>query len=159
MREYLEYGFALRDAVVGDDKELRRSVDAPTISWIAAAVALGHAEGRPMNASKIADFLDLDRDTVRRKLEIMIALHVITRDGDDFFIEPTRAANVPPERRRRYARIFHDASRSLRRGAKAINRGTDNAVHNRYRPIERRRCEARHPDRSLRATAAARGGE
>jgi hypothetical protein len=112
MRQYLEMGASLRDYIF-EEHDMKRDYDAPALTWVAAAVALGHAEGRPMNASKIAEYLKLDRVTVMRKLDKLIDAGIIVRDGDDYFMPAHRAANIPHRTLRRYAQIFARAAKVM----------------------------------------------
>lgn len=49
---------------------------------VAAAVFIGHAEGRPMGASKIAAVLQMPHQTVLRKLAVLIENKIIHRRGN-----------------------------------------------------------------------------
>jgi hypothetical protein len=64
-----------------------------TMLLVAAAVVVGHADGKPMSASKVALFVDLPRTTVMRKLHQLEELGVITRRGLVYFLSPERASN------------------------------------------------------------------
>src|SRR3974390_1294085 len=88
MRMYIEMFHAIRDVIFG--KGLRREGDT-TVELVAAAVALGHSEGRPMNASTLASSLELPRSTVREKLAVLVATGVIVRVGNKYYLEPGRA--------------------------------------------------------------------
>jgi predicted transcriptional regulator len=65
------------------------------LNLVAAAVLLGHAEGRAMNATKIATFLNMPRSTVLDRLDRLIARGVIVRIQGRYYFEWTRAAEVP----------------------------------------------------------------
>jgi hypothetical protein len=119
MRNYLELGMALRDYIFEHDQD-RRDFNAPGLTWVAAAVAMGHAEKRPMTATRIADFLKLDRVTVKRRLDQLIEMKIIVRDGDEYFIPKHRAAHVPHATLRRYAQAFVKAAKVLADFAKKI---------------------------------------
>jgi predicted transcriptional regulator len=68
------------------------------------AVALGHAEGKPMGASKLAQYLHTPRTTVLRKLDRLMELGLVVKQGHNFLIVPTRAGTVAEERMARYVK-------------------------------------------------------
>lgn len=55
--------------------------------FILMCVVIGHAENRLMNVSKIAHYLGMTRQTVTRRLEELIALQVIERGGQYYYID------------------------------------------------------------------------
>jgi hypothetical protein len=67
---------------------------------IAAAVAIGHTERRPMTASKIAHFLGMPRTTVLRKLAELDARGVVCRRGTRYFLTPARLTRAGSHIRR-----------------------------------------------------------
>jgi hypothetical protein len=61
---------------------------------VAAAVIVGHADNKPMNASKISHYLELPRTTVLRKLDELIAAGAVERyGGSSFILADKRASN------------------------------------------------------------------
>ncbi|UFW91001.1 hypothetical protein BjapCC829_21660 [Bradyrhizobium barranii] len=54
--------------------------------FVGFCVFIGHAEGRPMNATKIAHYLDMPRTTVLRKLKELLAAKVIVQRGNFYLI-------------------------------------------------------------------------
>lgn len=64
------------------------------IMRVAAAVMVGHAEDRPLNASKIAEYTRLPRTTVMRKLVELLGAKIVVRQGHNFLLEPKRALNA-----------------------------------------------------------------
>jgi DNA-binding IclR family transcriptional regulator len=62
---------------------------------VCEAVLLGHAEGRALTATEIANYLDMPRPSVHRRLDRLIELEMIVRTGDQYYLEPDRAKNVP----------------------------------------------------------------
>jgi len=60
------------------------------------AVALGHAEGKPMGASKLAQYLDM--------LDRLMELGLVVKQGHNFLIVPTRARTVAEERMAGYVK-------------------------------------------------------
>lgn len=59
---------------------------------VAGAVFVGQAEGRPLNASKVADFAGMPRPTVVRKLAELEAEGIVAKNGRTFTI-PGELAN------------------------------------------------------------------
>lgn len=49
-------------------------------------VLIGHIDGRPMNASKVAHYLDLPRTTVLRKLSDLVRLAIVERKGSAYVL-------------------------------------------------------------------------
>jgi hypothetical protein len=60
--------------------------------FIACVVMIGHAEGRPMTANKIALYLGMPRTTVLRKLAKLLRLNIVLRSGAKYFVSPARLA-------------------------------------------------------------------
>jgi predicted transcriptional regulator len=80
---------------------------------IGSAIMVGHAENRPMNATKIARYVGLPRSTVIRKLNEFLRVGVIARHGNVYLLSEERAHNQT-----RYVteamRIFRAAEKSLK---------------------------------------------
>jgi predicted transcriptional regulator len=60
---------------------------------IGSAIMVGHAEDKPMNATKIAHYIGLPRSTVIRKLNQFLKAGVIARDGNVYLLSIERAHN------------------------------------------------------------------
>jgi DNA-binding IclR family transcriptional regulator len=60
---------------------------------IGTAIMVGHAENKPMNATKIAQYIGLPRSTVIRKLDQFIRAGVIARHGNVYLLSKQRAQN------------------------------------------------------------------
>jgi predicted transcriptional regulator len=60
---------------------------------IGAAIMVGHAENKPMNATKIAHYVGLPRSTIVRKLKEFLDSGVITREGNAYLLSEARAQN------------------------------------------------------------------
>jgi IclR helix-turn-helix domain len=65
------------------------------LALVAVAVMLGHAEGRPMNASQIAAYVQMPRTSVLRRLDALLAHGLIKRIKGKYYLEPARAKDVP----------------------------------------------------------------
>lgn len=62
---------------------------------VAVAVMLGHAEGRPMNASQIAACVRMPRTSVLRRLDALVASGLVERTKGTYVLAPHRAMHVP----------------------------------------------------------------
>lgn len=100
--------------VIGLNRELYRSLFPARADFagrldalmVACAVTIGHAEGRPMGATKIAAYLELPRTTVLRRLAELIAAGAIARDGTRYVVSASRMEAVNTETFRRIIRLF-----------------------------------------------------
>jgi len=92
------------------------SADDLETAIIACAVALGHAEGRPMNRKEISELVHIERQTVARKLDQLIQGGDIVRDPDDarYYLEPERAEHPDSGILKRWAFAFANACGVLR---------------------------------------------
>jgi DNA-binding IclR family transcriptional regulator len=79
---------------------------------VGAAVGMGHLEGRPLNASKIAHVLQLPRTTVLRKLGELIERGAVRKCGAAYCLNEaavnSNSAHVP-----RVIRVVRKASTAL----------------------------------------------
>lgn len=83
---------------------------------VACCVTIGHAEGRPMSASKIAAFLGLSRMTTTRRLAELEMVGAIERRSRRYYVSEQRNADVNTETHRRVIRVLRlvrDAGRDL----------------------------------------------
>jgi predicted transcriptional regulator len=80
---------------------------------IGTAIMVGHAENRPLNATKIAHYIGMPRSTVIRKLNEFLRAGVIARQGNVYLLSEERAHNQT-----KYVteamRIFRTAEKSLK---------------------------------------------
>lgn len=65
------------------------------LTLVAVAVMLGHAEGRPMNASEIAARLLMPRTSALRRLETLTKAGLIERIEGRYYLERDRARHAP----------------------------------------------------------------
>lgn len=72
----------------------RRSAEVSTDMLLGCAVLVGQAEGHPLNASKVAEFVGVARPTAVRRLMAMVEIGVLERQGRAFLV-PERVANNP----------------------------------------------------------------
>lgn len=104
----------MRKSLVSE-KIPKRDTSVGTLLQVGAAIVVGHAEGRPMTVTKIAHYVDLPRSTVQRKLEQLLALGIIVRRGNAYFISQSRASDVSPDYVKRSVRIITEAAKRLAR--------------------------------------------
>lgn len=94
---------------------------------IGSAIMVGHAENRPMNATKISHYVGLPRSTVIRKLNEFVRTGVVVRHGNVYLLSEERAHN-----RTKYVtkamRIFSTAEKSLKASNVALGRATAKMV-------------------------------
>jgi predicted transcriptional regulator len=80
---------------------------------IGSAIMVGHAENRPMNATKISHYVGLPRSTVVRKLNEFARTGVVARHGNVYLLSEERARNQT-----KYVtqamRIFRTAEKGLK---------------------------------------------
>lgn len=62
--------------------------------FVGCCVGIGHAESRPMTATKIAHYLNMSRTTVLRKLDELIELGAIERIGHYYVVSERRMGRV-----------------------------------------------------------------
>ena len=84
-----------------------------SVLLIGTAIMVGHAENRPLNATKIAHYIGMPRSTVIRKLNEFLRAGVIARQGNVYLLSEERAHNQT-----KYVteamRIFRTAEKSLK---------------------------------------------
>jgi hypothetical protein len=90
-RLFFELGRVFHEAIYGDSKPFGASIDG---IMVCCCVAIGHAEGRVMNATKISHYLDMPRTTVLRKLEELMDVGILERTGSYYHISPGRYADT-----------------------------------------------------------------
>jgi hypothetical protein len=57
--------------------------------FIGLCVAIGDIEGKPFSASKIAAYMRMPRETVRRKLDLLQRWSLVERRGQHYFLHET----------------------------------------------------------------------
>jgi CRP-like cAMP-binding protein len=62
--------------------------------FVGCCVGLGHAEDRPMTATKISHYLNMPRTTVLRKLDELIAVNAVKRVGNFYLVADERHSRV-----------------------------------------------------------------
>lgn len=87
-----------------------RDVDAVLV---ACCVTIGHAENRPMNASKVAHVLGMPRMTAARRLGELTEAGAITRRGRDYFVSEERMKQLSLMELRRIATRLRKAADAL----------------------------------------------
>jgi predicted transcriptional regulator len=102
-KSYLALTRVMADSVFGN-----KSAD-HSLLLIGAAIMVGHAENRPLNATKIAHYVGLPRSTVIRKLNEFLRVGVIARHGNVYLCAKNRTKYVSEA-----MRIFRTAEKSLK---------------------------------------------
>jgi DNA-binding transcriptional ArsR family regulator len=59
--------------------------------YVSVCVAIGHMDGKPFTASKLAEFLDIPRTTVLRHLAALTQQGLVVRSGDHYCINESIA--------------------------------------------------------------------
>jgi len=95
MRLFVELSRELRAGVFAHHS--RRDWGGYTSVLGTCAVGIGHADGRPMNATKIAHFLDMPRTTVLRNLHRLIELKIVMKRGLLYLLGPSIARQFTRE--------------------------------------------------------------
>ena len=85
--------------------ELSRGDDDTTV-LVYVAVSISHGEGKPMNATKLAHFTYVPRTTVLRKLDRLMELGVVVKEGNNYLLAPQRATALTEGRAERYRKII-----------------------------------------------------
>jgi len=81
---------------------------------VSSTVMIGHMEGKPMTASKIAHYLALPRTTVLRKLEILTEVGVIERRRRVYYVCNTMTLCNVSRYVDRVVRVIDDAAHDVR---------------------------------------------
>jgi CRP-like cAMP-binding protein len=106
-RAYIALTHVMVDSVFGE-----KPAD-HSLLLIGSAIMVGHAENKPMSATKIAQYIGLPRSTVIRKLNEFQRAGVISRHGNVYLLSKQRAQNQS-----RYVseamRIFRTAEKGLK---------------------------------------------
>ena len=100
--------------------ELARGDD-DTTALVYTAVSIGHGEGKPMNATKLANFTHTPRTTVLRKLDRLIELGVVRKDGHNYLLAPQRANRLTEGRAERYRKIIMRGLKALYDSGERVN--------------------------------------
>jgi hypothetical protein len=113
MRAFLRLHIALRDSFLAQHPDLMDDADVGMLMVISGAVILGHSEGRPMTAHKVAVVLNLDRMTVKRKLDKLVKLGPFVLHDDHYYLAPERAGVFPPKVEADFSRAFYDLVKEM----------------------------------------------
>ncbi|MCD9821221.1 hypothetical protein [Bradyrhizobium japonicum] len=90
---FLELSVAFHETIFPIDQT--PSEPDPHLAVLVVAVMLGHAEARPMTAGQLAAEVRRSRTTTKRRLDTLIELGVIECIDGSYYLEPTRAREVP----------------------------------------------------------------
>lgn len=75
----------------GEGANFAASIDAV---FVMCCVVIGHAENRPMNATKISHYLNMARTTALRKLDDLEHRGSIVRKGTVYFVSPRQSHDL-----------------------------------------------------------------
>src|SRR5262249_30903558 len=95
---------------------------------VCMAVGIGHLEGRPLNASKIANILYTPRPTVLRALEHLRERGLVAKQKHLYLLNETQARKVPTSHLPKVIRIVSRASEELSKVDKTAGRELYRAV-------------------------------
>lgn len=99
------------DAWFGGDREFG---EATAYFALVSGILLGHAEGRPMNASKLAHFAHMARPTAYRRLKELEAEEIIVRFCKNYYLRKEIANSDHLDRLvRKWVRRLRDTSATL----------------------------------------------
>jgi CRP-like cAMP-binding protein len=106
-KAYISLNRIMSDSVFGEEPADQ------SLLLIGCAIMVGHAENKPMNATKIAHYIAMPRSTVVRKLNEFLRAGVIARHGNLYLLSKERADNQT-----KYIteamRIFRTAEKNLK---------------------------------------------
>jgi len=77
--------------------------------FVLASVAATANNGLPANASKIAFYLEMPRETVRRRLQELVELGLVEREGDSY----RQIARLTELQIKHLAKLIRDAAAAL----------------------------------------------
>jgi hypothetical protein len=126
-RTFIELSLIMRESIFTSEK-LEGRANSGTLLLVACGVMVGHAERKPMNASKIADYVKLPRTVVRRSLNNLLALGVIVRNEKGYVVEPARAANQVSIVRR-YIKAMERASHAMEKASHELLAASGQSGH------------------------------
>ena len=95
---------------------------------VCMAVGIGHLEGRPMNASKIANILYAPRTTVLRTLEYLGKRGLVVKQSGLYLLNEIEARKVSASHLPKVIRIVSRASEDLSRADKVAAKELHRAV-------------------------------
>ena len=92
----------------------RRNGETLTTLLVFGAVAIGHVEGRPMSASKLAGYLSIPRTTILRNLRALMRRSLVHKLGHIYCVNPD-ALKTPARSRAplRNKRLIINAAKQL----------------------------------------------
>jgi predicted transcriptional regulator len=91
------------------ERALEKASDAAGAVIISQVAMLGDLEGKPVNASKIADELMLPRSTVRAKFKLLVELGYIEKGKGSTYVVTERFKAMPRERAKKFRKIIERA--------------------------------------------------
>jgi predicted transcriptional regulator len=86
-------------------------------TWVLRAVVIGHLRGRPMTTRRIARYIGMPRTTVLRRLQLLLRLGYVRREGRAYCVSE-RYLRAPPKALNEAVEIILETADALREEAK-----------------------------------------
>jgi predicted transcriptional regulator len=86
-------------------------------TWVLRAVVIGHLRGRPMTTRRIARYIGMPRTTVLRRLQLLLRLDYVRREGRAYCVSE-RYLRAPPKALNEAIKIILETAEALRSEAK-----------------------------------------
>lgn len=90
-------------------------------TWVLRAVVIGHLRGRPMSTRRIARYVGMPRTTVLRRLQSLLRLDYVRRDGSAYCLSE-RYLSAPPKALNEAIKIILETGEALRAEQRKVSR-------------------------------------
>jgi IclR helix-turn-helix domain len=90
-------------------------------TWVLRAVVIGHLSGRPMTTRRIARFIGMPRTTVLRRLQLLLRLDYVRREGRIYCVSE-RYLRAPPKALNEAIGIILETAEVLRAERRKVSR-------------------------------------
>ena len=90
-------------------------------TWVLRAVVIGHLSGRPMTTRRIARFIGMPRTTVLRRLQLLLRLDYVRREGRAYLLSE-RYLRAPPRALNEAIKIIFETAEALRAEQRKVPR-------------------------------------
>jgi IclR helix-turn-helix domain len=97
-------------------------------AWVLRAVVIGHLRGRPMTVRAIARYIGMPRTTVLRRLQFLLRLDYVRRNGRAFCLSD-RYLRAPPKALNEAINIILETADALRAGRPPIRSSISISSH------------------------------
>jgi predicted transcriptional regulator len=82
-------------------------------TWVLRAVVIGHLRGRPMTTRRIARYIGMPRTTVLRRLQFLLRLGYVRREGRVYWLSE-RYLRAPPKALNEAVKLILETADALR---------------------------------------------